>query len=202
MPLPKKRKANRPIIGDAHRHHHHKPSAAHLADHVRAAEDNIERFGVHIAWIFDDHGEAFAYTAGVAAFAHPEFIVFRLGQEMSQWVLNNLAMRVRDGAQRFEAGMKVSGVIEGYDLALIAVEDSSKAKMTVTNRFYRAAGEPPVPALQVAIPDKDGRWPWDEGCAVEQPVLGVVPASWTTVEAVGHDPEAGSKAWSRRRRAQ
>ena len=93
---------------------------------VAAARNNIARDGVHINWIADGKPTSFAYTVGMGSLDAPEFIIFNAKPEMIQWFLNNLAFRVRDGVQRFEPGTVVEGLLQGFDVYLMEVEDSSR----------------------------------------------------------------------------
>jgi hypothetical protein len=165
---------------------------AHRFDkHFAAVRNNVAEFGVHIQWIFDTE-PSFAYTVGMAGNNNPEFIVFNVTQEMAAWLLNNLALRVRDGVQDFEPDTLVDGLLTGFSLYLMPVEDSSE-HLTLSNRFYRVPGRNPVRAVQVVQPGVNGLWPWEPGCDIPQPLLGAQPADISAVRhvhLVPHDPTA------------
>ena len=44
------------------------------------------------------------------------------------------------------------------------------------NRFYQRPNEASVPVLQLTYTDKNGRYPWDEGCL--RPELQPRPGTW------------------------
>jgi hypothetical protein len=55
---------------------------------------------------------------------------------------------------------------------MIEVADSSQ-HLLGANRMYRAAGGPPIPALQLVWADDAGRFPWDDAYISDgQPLLG------------------------------
>jgi hypothetical protein len=131
---------------------------------VELARSVIIVHGVYIQWVSaeDDGDPRFAYTAGLAALDHPEFILFGWNPENSEVILNMLSLRVRDGVQRFDGPCDIPDFGNGFPVRLLPVENSSK-HLTVANHMYRAAGKGPIPALQVVCPDPQRRWPWVEG---------------------------------------
>lgn len=154
--------------------------------------NDIARHGVNITWVEAGDGEpCFAYTVGLAGRDHPELIVFGLNPDDSQWVLNNLAFRVRDGVQRFETAQLITGLAKNdIPIQLLAVVDSS-THLTMSNAMYRRPGKAPVTAMQVVSPDFDSRWPWDEHNTVAHtPLLGPVPPQdgLSTVALAPHQP--------------
>jgi hypothetical protein len=123
-------------------------------------------------------GPPFAYTVGLSGprFGHPEFVVFGLRPEIAQNVLNDLGERVRRG-QRLRAGQRIVDLLRGgYEVELLAVDDSEdeRAPLYMANLLYGQGG--PVDALQVVLPDQHHRFPWDPGFATGmrtlQPLLG------------------------------
>lgn len=165
--------------------------AQRMDKYFTTVRNNIAQYGVHIQWIFDSE-PSFAYTVGMAGKNKPEFIVFNVTDELAQAVLNNLAFRVRDGVQEFEADTVVDGLLSEFPLYLMQVDDSNE-HLTVSNRFYRVPGRDPIRALQVVQPGLNGLWPWEPGCNITQPLLGAQPADISAVrhvELVPHDPAA------------
>lgn len=124
---------------------------------------NIDRYGVHLAAVGAGEGEpSFTYTVGLQRYDHPELILFRGRPQVAGYVLNRLAFRIRDGAQRFEQPVVIRNFSDERAARLHPVEDSSH-HLTVANRMYRAAGRAPVPALQILIQGTDLDWPWTPG---------------------------------------
>jgi hypothetical protein len=123
-------------------------------------------------------GPPFSYTVGLSGpqFGHPELVVFGLDPDTAQTILNDLGERVR-GGQRLHAGQRIGDLLQGgYEVELLAVEDSAdeRAPLSVANRLYGHDG--PVDALQVVLPDQHYRFPWDSGfdagMRMVQPLLG------------------------------
>lgn len=72
----------------------------------------------------DDEGAGFAYSIGLTKNYHqPEMICFGLNLDVMHWMINELRDRMAAGVQ-FEPGMRVSGLLEGYDCELRRVAKS------------------------------------------------------------------------------
>lgn len=70
-------------------------------------------------------------------------------------LLNDLADLEDEEGLTLEAGQRVPGILAGeLHLALVEVRDMREAEM------FQSTG---TRALQAVWPDKDGRFPWDEG---------------------------------------
>lgn len=165
--------------------------AQRLDKHFAMVRNNIAEYGTHIQWIFNAD-PPFAYTVGMAGKNKPEFIIFNVTDQVAMAALNNLAFRVRDRVQDFEPDTLVNGLLTGFPLYLMQVDDSSD-HLTVSNRFYRVPGRNPIRALQVVQPGLNGLWPWEPGCDIAQPLLGAPPANISAVrhvDLVPHDPTA------------
>jgi hypothetical protein len=141
-------------------------------DHVR---DTINKYGWWVGLI-DSDGEApaFAYTIGLYEnLGHPEIIVFGLPLESMHGVLNQCGDMIRGGT-RFCVGESVSGVLDGYDVRFRAV--SSKASYAAYFGYgCHHYGDQLFPVLQLLWPDKQHRFPGDDGAAdflvKQQPLL-------------------------------
>ena len=151
-----------------------------------AVRNNIAQFGLHIQWIVDAQ-PPFSYTVGMGGRSEPEFIIFNANGDLASLILHNLAGRVIDGVQRFAAGTLVDGLLNGFSLYLMQVDDSNE-HLTVANRFYRMPGRPPLAALQVVQPGLNGVWPWEADCDIPQPLLGTQPADIGAVPHVALEP--------------
>lgn len=92
-----------------------------------------------------------AHTDGLTKyFNHQELqIVLDIGPKLIMYVLNVLGMRIREG-EIFKNGDLVNGVIEGYPVKIMEVEDADP--------------EDSEKCLRVIFPDEKGRFPGDDGC--------------------------------------
>jgi Domain of unknown function (DUF4262) len=116
----------------------------------------------------------FAYTVGLTRYDdHPEVIIFGSCMDCSGRALNQVGEAVRD--HRDVTDPEVLDDLFGPGLVrMIEVADSS-THLLVANGMYRAAGCPPIPALQLVTATEDGRFPWDADYPLDrsgQPLLG------------------------------
>lgn len=135
---------------------------------------DIEQYGWAVQVVMETEGEpAFAYTIGlVRNFDHPELIIVGLKYESMFGILDVCGVDVRNG-RRFEDGKVYDDCLEGY-----AAIFRSVPKFEYRNYIGYACwfdGSWDIPVLQLIYPDKEGRWPWDEGVTPgflwQQPVL-------------------------------
>jgi uncharacterized protein DUF4262 len=111
----------------------------------------------------------FSYTIGLRqTFAHPELIL--VGEWSSAHpILNGVGELVREGA-RFAPGDTSDDVLEGYPARFGAVCEQCREEC-LTWASWAAGGEA-FEALQLILPDAEGRWPDDPDYAgYPQPLL-------------------------------
>lgn len=148
----------------------------------RAAEehciDDVARYGLHIINVpADEQGPGFAYTVGLwRSYAHPEIILFGLRSESMHALLNHAAALIRYG-QRFGPGVVTDAIIEGYPCTFKSVPESQQKPHLGWARWFNDHKK--LDAVQLIYPDRNGRWPWDEGVSDSfrqlQPVLETAP---------------------------
>ena len=137
----------------------------------------IAEHGVMIQGVAEgEDGESpFAYTVGLAAIDQPELIVFGLDAVTSHGILNSMAMTTIKENVRWLPGPSDQVFGGGVAALLIEVTDS-REHLTVANAIFARPGQDPLPALQAVYPDRQGRWPWEDGSTVaDDPVLGPIP---------------------------
>jgi len=146
-----------------------------IDDVMRRQQDHIDRYGWAVTAVFptDDNPVApFAYTIGLTAHGYPELIIAGLDAGISQTLLNDLAKRVFDGAERFTSGQRISDLLVGYEAVI--VEGPATEALHPGTAFARY-GKHKVRLQQVVWPDQQGRFPWQAGYAFDpqvQPTLG------------------------------
>jgi Domain of unknown function (DUF4262) len=123
----------------------------------------------HVAPRVGEEGKPFAYTIGLTALGHPEFLVTGLPQKAAHSFLNLLGEEVRSG-RVFRAQTHAYDLTESEKpIAFVEVEDTSE--LTAVEQVYGV-----VDALQMVWCDSAGRLPWDNGFANtpdSQPLLGL-----------------------------
>lgn len=96
-----------------------------------------------------------AHTHGMDKYGHQEFqMVLMIGSQLICYILNALGLRVQAG-ESFKDGDSVSEIIKDYDIRLKEVESEGKK------------------LLRVILPDKNNKFPDDEGCMYEYKLQGL-----------------------------
>ena len=133
---------------------------------------NIDTHGWHVLFV-PDGAPAFAYSIGFQpTLRAPEIIVVGLPQQVSHRLINDIGKRIRDGLE-IEDGGVYSDFIPRYRCTFRLVPKRHYGNYLGTaTRFY---SRDDFPVLQLIYPDREGRWPWEEGVSPEfqriQPVL-------------------------------
>lgn len=131
----------------------------HCASDAKVAAD-VEKYGLSVILVeADEQAPKFAYSVGLCrSFNQPEVIVFGLDAELSGWIINELARRIRAG-ERCEIGKEYEGLLESYNCVFRDVpRDCYPDYFGYAMHFHQTAD---FPALQLVWPDKAGKWPWD-----------------------------------------
>jgi hypothetical protein len=115
--------------------------------------------------VVDGPGDA-ASTAGLTARGLPELVVLGLPADVGGALLHALAVRLLAG-ERPADGQPLPGLLEGTPPVLLTV--SGPVPAPATDLFDD------VVLRQLVWPDAGGRFPWHDGFAHEQPLLGPPP---------------------------
>ena len=116
----------------------------------------IEKYGFNVTGV--GTSPPFAYTSGLFNDDIPELLISGLPMEVAHGVLTNIYDLAMDGL-KLESGMQISDILgDGYKIMLLDI-DSDKSEMHLTRRLYGDG----FPALAVILPDKEHRWPWQDG---------------------------------------
>ncbi|NNF63037.1 MAG: DUF4262 domain-containing protein [Acidimicrobiia bacterium] len=109
-----------------------------------------------------DDGPPFAYTIGLHGLAHPELLIFGVSMATAGGVLNDLGDRIRNGAS-LVPGVMIS--FEEWQHRIVPeVVPNPEEILLGSNSFYRLGRGRSVEALQLTVDDKNGLFPWDNGC--------------------------------------
>jgi hypothetical protein len=120
---------------------------------------DIEQYGCHVIHVMEEGDlPPFAYSVGIEKTSQaPELIVIGLKQPLAHNVINEYNRRVR-GGERFQAGQRVSGFVQGFDCQLRAVDLTQYPEYLGRGLwFYKGAG---FRVLQLVYPTVEGIWPW------------------------------------------
>jgi hypothetical protein len=127
---------------------------------------DIERHGWHVVIVPPDAGSpGWAHSIGLfERYSHPELLVFGSEPKQLAALVNALGERVRAG-RRFGAGEDATDILTALPFAFRAVA-ARWTSVFVGNAAWHYQRED-FPVLQGFWPDRDGRFPWDAGCAAE-----------------------------------
>ncbi|MFI7208458.1 DUF4262 domain-containing protein [Micromonospora aurantiaca (nom. illeg.)] len=146
-----------------------------IEDFMRRQGEMIDRVGWSVTLVHpsgdDDTGSPYAYTVGLTAHGYPELLIAGLDPAISQQLLNDLAARVYDRAERFSHGQRIGDLIAGYDAAII---DGEPTEQMCPGAAIARYGQEQVRVQQIVWPDPDGRFPWDDGYAYPSEVQPVI----------------------------
>ena len=126
----------------------------------RKALADIEQYGCHVIHVMaEGHLPPFSYSVGIhRSTGVPEVIVIGLAQPLAHFIVNEYNARVRAG-ERFAAGQRVSGFLEGFDCELRTVHPSRHRDYMGWDIWLYAGAY--FDALQLVYPTISGVWPWD-----------------------------------------
>lgn len=126
----------------------------------------IRKHGTYNQYVIGDEDQrhpSFAYTIGLFGIGHPELLIVGVDHLTAGAVLNDVAARVRGGADL------VPGEILGFDgwqhRALVEVVPNPGEIVFGANRFFRRPDEASVPVYQLTLDDTGGRFPGQTGYA-------------------------------------
>ena len=134
--------------------------------HDKITQD-IRRCGRSIIGVFtsdEEDGPPFAYTIGNAIHPNtavlPELLV--IGTTNAGW-LNNLSQQMIDAGAPFEDGATV--LIPGAHLPVKIIRANGTARTEYAIQAGQYFGTDRYPIMQVLIPDRNGKFPDETGCA-------------------------------------
>jgi len=164
------------------------------ASYLSNFEQMVIDHGVGIQHVFAYEDEpCFSYTVGLFEHDHPEFIMFGLGQDKAQVVLNDLAFRVLRGEHRFTGDMRVHELLVDAPVYLVAGQDIERDYLgtaySIRDRRYYERAHHDLDLLQVVFDDPVGRFPWDDGSDYASwPLFGLPPSAAVVDVTLNHDP--------------
>jgi hypothetical protein len=125
--------------------------------------DDIEKFGCHLALLEpDNYLPGFVYSIGLfKKFGHPELICFGLKTEVMGAILNHACDLVKNG-ETLAINKVYPGFLEGYNIKFLKVDKEYYPNYVgYGGWFYNMTFD--FPLLQLVWPDKQHKFPWEEG---------------------------------------
>jgi hypothetical protein len=115
------------------------------------------------------YAATFAYSVGLSLTRdHAELIL--VGRWQHAHAIIGSAVSLLDDGTRFHIGDTTDQILEGYDVCLRGVSADRREELLTYASW--ANRHRPFEALQLVVPDVDGRWPWDDGYdGYPQPLL-------------------------------
>ena len=115
--------------------------------------------GTHV--LADEEGPGFSYTTGLwLHLGFPEIVVFSLGRENAHDVLWDVYRDVKDG-RRYSSGVRIADLFANVPAFLFPVAMRHYADHLGWSRWFYNGDE--FPCLQLVWPDRQGRFPWEQG---------------------------------------
>ena len=133
-------------------------------EHDRKLLADIERVGWHIVHINEDErGPAFSFSVGFYyTFQQPEILIMGLKPEVAQKILS-IAVVLMAGGKTFQPFEPVADFAQGYNSVFVPIKiENYQDYLGYAIWFYRSLPAP-FPAMQLVWPDKQGRFPWEQG---------------------------------------
>lgn len=134
---------------------------------LERATHDIEKFGWHMMGIIptlDDPSPVklhWGYSVGFwKTYESPEMVVFGLRPELAHGCFSRVVDLIKQG-QTFVHGTRTTEIAEGYETVFRTVPtDHDEYPFRSAGVYY---GHYDFPAVQMVLPDVNGKFPWDEG---------------------------------------
>ncbi len=122
----------------------------------------VRKFGWMATHVYaGDATPSFTYTTGLSVLRNqPELIVFCLDMETAHGVLSNV-VREADKRPSLPIGAPISGVLESGGIVLFPTTAAKHAEWLLRSVWFYGTDD--FPCQQVVFPDRNGRFPWQDG---------------------------------------
>jgi hypothetical protein len=124
--------------------------------------DDVEQYGLHVVNVLAEGDlPEFSYTIGLYKnFNHPEVLVYGLARERAHRLLNDLGDDLRAG-EKYLVGQTYDSLLEGYLCTFRTIPTAQYREHLGWASWFYDHGD--FPSLQLVYPDREGRWPWQDG---------------------------------------
>lgn len=134
----------------------------HTAQLSDSVTDLVKRYGATVVGVKNDAGEyIFFYTVGLAVYGHKDLIIYGAS---TPGLVRDIMVTVMTGS-KYEANVEYNGLMHVYPIVFkdllpdVGNEDCWQARKYYLNNDVEEVGY-----MQLVFPDKQGLWPWDDGC--------------------------------------
>ena len=136
---------------------------------------NVRQYGCHIVGI-GDAKPPFDFSIGLYLnYGHPELIIFGLPSDNATGIINDVRDRAAAGHTFADGDLSDDLLQEGYKACFRQVPFDVYGDYLGTACWFYAPSWIAFPCLQIIWSDKNGRFPWEEGCVpgvkARQPLL-------------------------------
>jgi Domain of unknown function (DUF4262) len=125
---------------------------------------DVKEHGLHVVIVPEESGTpGWAFSVGLYQnYNHPEIIVIGLNRSLMHWMLNEIGSWIKQG-QNVQESVQYPGLLEGYSCQFKIIDKKwYDPFLGYALWFY---GPVEFPVIQCLWPDKENRYPWDEGFA-------------------------------------
>ena len=124
-------------------------------------QTSIQTAGFAVMAVHDDEGYSFAYSIGFTELGHPEVIIYGLRTDISHRLMWDMYTLVK-------SGKTIEPDVPRIDLANLPctfkrVTAENVREFCCQGVFWYEEQSKPVEYLQLVLPDKDGKMPWNKG---------------------------------------
>lgn len=148
------------------------PSAEDASDEKLIAD--VGTHGLHVVGVFDDREPGdnapldFSYSVGLyASYDQPEVLLMGLGFERSRTIINSVGEFVKSG-ESIECDRAYDDFLDGLNIFFRPInKENYREYLGYALWFYQSLKQRPFPAVQLVWPNREGLFPWDQGCSKE-----------------------------------
>ena len=139
-----------------------------MAQLWKKVKDNVAKYGWHVTGVFQgEDTPPFTYTVGAWDQALPELLIVGLPYQSGGAILNDILNAARKGLELKEGVAYTE--FANFPLYLKALTLEQAQGWTTMAFTYHTKGKgkanskDPFLVMQVVYPDRQGRYPWDDG---------------------------------------
>jgi Domain of unknown function (DUF4262) len=136
--------------------------ARELNDFEKDILYNVETYGCHINYIFDNKSinPSFSYSVGLFSnFQQPEILIIGLKQELSHILINNICLDYKE-SKSLKIGAYNSDILDGFDCLVLEVDKNYYEDYVLSANWYYE--ERDFPVVQIIYPTINGVFPWEK----------------------------------------
>ena len=123
--------------------------------------NHIEKYGCHVVMVIGDHLPGFSYSIGLyQRFGHPEIICFGMDLNMMGSLINDACAWIKEG-NNVDSYVSYPNYLENVNVQFLPINKEFYGDYFAFGINYYGGNN--FPALQMVWPDKENKFPWEEG---------------------------------------